>query len=123
MAETAQQKRDYLAGVRIEGQWENDRNAASHDLFKSILQECFGQGDCIIGHHLICVRTVKGADGFEYNVTEEFPSADALILDHSIMRKVFGDNFRNVIIKLACEPVESRDAMLAEFYYSRKVTV
>lgn len=114
--ESAAQKKDYQNGLRVVGSWENDRNAASRALFTEILKEAYGIDQSIIAHHLVYVKTVD-----DYTVVEEIPSADALIFNHEIMRKLFGDGFLNVLQTLACEPCETRDAKLAEFYEGRKV--
>ncbi len=37
------------SGVKIEGVFENDRNAEGADLFKAILREAYGVTDVIIG--------------------------------------------------------------------------
>lgn len=105
--------------VKIEGTFENARNAKNSDLYKAILRECFGVSDVIIGHHLIYV-TNDVRDGFSYEIVEELPSADCLIFDHEIARKVWGEaDFKRVLMQLACEPVETRDDLLASLYYGR----
>ena len=115
--ESEAQKRDYQKGLRVVGSWENDRNAASRPLFTEMLKEALGIDQTIIAHHLVYVKMVD-----DYTIVEEIPSADALIFNHEIMRKLFGDGFLSVLQTLACEPCETRDAKLAEFYNARKVT-
>lgn len=108
---------DYTpTGIRIEGSYENDRNAESGELFKAIIRECFGVSDVIIAHHLVYV-TEEMRDGFAYQVVEEIPSADCLIFDHDIAEKVWGPNFKEVLVKLALEPVATRDKLLHKLYY------
>jgi hypothetical protein len=113
-------EQDYTpSGLKIEGPWENDRNTLSKDLFKAVFKEVFNADESIIGHHLIYVYEDKREDGFTYQVVQEIPSADTLIFDHTCMQKVFGDCYKDVLMKLACEPAETRDKLFAELYYSR----
>ena len=106
-------------GVKIEGSYENDRNAASSQLFKDIIREVFGVQDVIIAHHLVYVREDKRADGFMYQVVEEIPSADSLIFDHDVAKKLWGDDWQWIMRDLACEPVATRDILLGKPYYAR----
>lgn len=113
--------RDYTAaGTRIEGSYENDRNADGSQLFKAIIREAFGVTDVIIAHHLVYVITEKGPDGFSYETVEEIPSADALIFDHLVAQRIWGARYKDVLIKLALEPCETRDVLLKQLYYARK---
>jgi hypothetical protein len=110
------------AGNRIEGQYENDRNADSKALFRAIMRECLCDGqemDVIIGHHLVYELREKRGDGFTYEISEEIPSADTLIFDHTMAKKLWGDQWKEKLTQLACEPVETRDQLLAKLYYGR----
>lgn len=108
------------SGVKIEGAYENDRNAESNQLFKDIIREAFGVTDVIIGHHLVYEKVDKRADGFSYQVIEEIPSADALIFDHEVAKKLWGvERWASTLAKLAMEPCATRDKKLAELYYNR----
>lgn len=104
--------------VRIEGSYENERNAKHSELYKAIIRECFGVTDVIVAHHLVYV-TNEVRDGFSYDIVEEIPSADCLIFDHDIARHIWGEGFRDVLVKLALEPVETRDALLEKLYKDR----
>jgi hypothetical protein len=114
-------QQDYTpTGVKIEGQYENDRNAESSDLFKAMIREAYGVTDVIIAHHLVYVKVDKRSDGFDYQIVEEVPSADALIFDHEVGKKLWGeDNYKSVITRLALEPISTRDKLLSELYYGR----
>lgn len=113
--------RDFTpTGLRIEGGYENDRNAEGSQMFKDIIREAFGVTDVIIAHHLVYVSVDRRADGFEYQVVQEIPAADTLIFDHDIAKKIFGDSYINVLCRLACEPVATRDKVLANLYYGRQ---
>lgn len=105
-------------GVKIEGTYENDRNAESADLFKAIVREACGAGDVIIAHHIVYV-CVERRDGFDYQIVEEIPSADALIFDHDIARKIWGRDYATILAQFAAEPVATRDKLLAKLYYGR----
>lgn len=107
------------SGTKINGTYENDRNADCAELLKDIIREVYGVKDVIIAHHLVYVTTEKRDDGFEYQIVEEVPSADALIFDHGVAKKLWGACWRDRLIQLALEPVETRDALLASLYYGR----
>lgn len=107
------------AGVRVEGPYENARNAASSDLFKRIIREVFGAKDVIIAHHLTYARDDKDHTGFAYETIEEIPSADTLIFDHEIAKTIWGEAWQANLVKLVLEPCESRDDLLAQLYNAR----
>lgn len=102
-------------GLKIEGAYENDRNGENSKLYKDIVREAFGVEDVICGHHLVYEKEDKRPDGFTYQVIEEIPSADALIFNHNVAIKIWGQNFKATLAKLACEPVETRNKVLADF--------
>ena len=106
-------------GVKIEGAYENDRNAENSALYKAIIREAYGVQDVIIAHHLVYVK-VEMRDGFEYQIVEEVPSADTLIFDHDVAAKIWGPGFGKILVKLALEPIATRDALLAKLYGARK---
>lgn len=110
---------DFTAGgTKIEGQYENDRNAENSELYKTIIREAFNVKDVIVAHHLVYVTSEK-RDGFEYQIVEEIPSADSLIFDHAIAKKIWGPDFLPTLVKLATEPAETRDALLKRLYDGR----
>jgi hypothetical protein len=106
-------------GLRIEGAFENDRNLASSPCFKAVIREAFGVNDVIIGHHLIYESRDQRPDGFTYEIVEEIPSADALIFDHDIAHKIWGEDYLDKLRTLACEPVATRDKLFAQMFYAR----
>lgn len=115
---------EYTAtGLRIEGAFENDRNAVNRDLFKAIIREVYGVEDVIIGHHLVYEKedpqTDEKGHTFNIQVIEEIPSADALIFDHNVAKKLWGEDYLHVLTLLAREPVETRDALLKKFFEGR----
>lgn len=98
---------------------ENERNSKHHTLWTDIVKEVVDNCDGVIcGHHIVYQTTVK-AGGFDCTVVQELPSADALIFDHGIARKLWGDDCKSVLTQLACEPAETRDDLLASLYYGR----
>lgn len=106
-------------GLKLEGAYENDRNSDCRDCFKDTIREAFGVQDVIIAHHLTYVRVEK-RDGFDYQVVEEIPSADALIFDHEIAQRLWGASWQHCLTLLALEPVETRDELFARMYYARE---
>lgn len=106
-------------GIKLEGPYENDRNGENADLYKAIIREAYGVTDVICGHHLVYQVEDKRPDGFVYTFVEEVPSADTLIFDHAVAEKLWGPAYKEVLMKLACEPIATRDALLADFYYGR----
>lgn len=126
MKETDKDYRTTKEGTRfkLEGPWENDRNQDSRQLFKDILKEAYMEEgatsfDSIIGHHLSYEAHYTGEDGFPYTVVQELPSADSLIFDHDVAKKLWGDGWKEELVLLALTPVEDRDEMLANRYYGR----
>lgn len=107
------------SGIKLEGPYENDRNGENSDLYKAIIREAFGVTDVICGHHLVYQVEDKRADGFTYTFVEEIPSADTLIFDHDVALKIWGVSFKSRLVKLALEPIATRDALLADLYYNR----
>lgn len=113
-------KDDYTPkGLRIVGPYENDRNAESADLFKDIIREAFGVTDVIIAHHLVYIATEK-RDGFEYQIVEEIPSADSLIFNHAIAKRIWGDeHWQDNLAEFALTPESERDALLKRKWDAR----
>lgn len=107
-------------GIKLEGTYENDRNGENQELYKAIIREAFGVTDVICGHHLVYQVEDKRPDGFTYTFVEEIPSADTLIFDHDVARKIWGDDFKLVLVQLACEPIATRDQLLSTLYYGGK---
>jgi len=107
------------SGLKVEGPYENDRNGKNKDLFKAIIREAYGVQDVICGHHFVYEVNDKRADGFTYQVVQEIPSADALIFDHDVAKKIWGSSWRQILSRLVLEPVETRDQLLGELYRAR----
>jgi len=87
---------------------ENDRNHKNHALYERMLRKAFGPDTHIlVAHHL----TFEVAGGEPV----EIPSADTLMFDHVLMRKIFNEDFGEVIAQLALTPRETRDQVLSNF--------
>ena len=111
---------DYTpTGTKIEGAYENDRNAEHAALYKAIVREVYNVKDVIVGHHIVYQLEEKGTDGFTYTFTEEVPSADTLLFDHEAAKKIWGDKWQDMLVKLALTPAAGREAVFEEAYYSR----
>lgn len=106
-------------GLRLEGAYENDRNAEASQCFKDAIREAYGVTDVICAHHLVYVVEETRADGFKYQIVEEIPSADALIFDHVVAKKLWGDVWQANLTALALEPIETRDVLFSKLYYAR----
>lgn len=107
------------SGIKQEGPYENDRNGENADLYKAIIREAYGVTDVICGHHLVYQVEDKRADGFTYTFVEEIPSADTLIFDTDVAKKIFGSGWECKLMRLAIEPIATRDNLLATFYNNR----
>lgn len=106
-------------GLKLEGPYENDRNGENSTLYKAIIREAFGVTDVICGHHLVYEVEDKRADGFTYQIIEEIPSADTLIFDHNVAKKIWGNAWQDNLVKLALEPCATRDKLLGQLWEAR----
>lgn len=90
---------------------ENARNTDNEALFREMIQLAYPDADLVVaGHHIFYRRG---------DVTEEIPSADALIFDHTIAEAVWGTDYDLVLGHLALTPVETRDVELRRLYNTR----
>lgn len=105
-------------GMRLEGAYENDRNAQSADVFKAIIRTVYGVKDVIIGHHLVYAKEEIHDDGFSYEIVEEIPSADTLIFDHEVAKILWPDCWQDNLVKLALTPIANRDDVLASLLHN-----
>jgi len=86
---------------------ENSRNKLHANLYTDLIQRALGPVDVLVGHHL-CFEA-----NHDISTENEIPSADTLLFDHDIMIKVFGGRAIEIMQRLAAEPAEQRDAILA----------
>ena len=108
------------SGIKLDGPYENDRNSENNALYKAIIREAYGVTDVICGHHLVYQVEDKRPDGFTYTFVEEIPSADTLIFDHEVAKKIWGETrYITVLQHLACVPTENRDRVLKALYEGR----
>lgn len=110
-------------GFPYEGPYENDRNAVYWKLYTDIIKEVYGVKQVIVGHHLVYQKVETLVDErtgpYPHTFTQEIPSADTLIFDHEVARKLWGKRWRSVLMKLVCVPPSDRDQMLSDLYYGR----
>lgn len=106
-------------GLKIEGAYENDRNAKYRELFSDMIKEAYSTDQVIVAHHLVYVAVDK-RDGFDFQIVEEIPSADTLIFDHDAAKIIWGEEWEAILGQLALLPVDKRDLRLQELYYNRK---
>jgi hypothetical protein len=90
---------------------ENERNARNSELLKDIIREVYGATEVGVGHHIMWSANGK---------TDEHPSIDTLIFDHHVAQTLWGPEYADVLMSLACATVTERDQMLADFYYGRE---
>lgn len=108
--------KDFSAsGIKLYSGRENDRNAAAQLLVKDVLQRLHGKDlQVIVAHHLC----YSEQDGDQF-IVEEIPSMDTLIFDHDIARSLWGnERYLDVLARLALEPVQTRDALFADYFYA-----
>lgn len=90
---------------------ENARNRAHAQLYTEIMHVAFGnEAEVLIGHHLTF------EEGGELQTENEIPSADTMLFDHDIMKKVFGEGAIGIMEHLAATPVAQRDAVVAQYF-------
>lgn len=106
-------------GLRVEGPFENARNARMRECFKAVLRKVYGVQDVIIGHHLVYVTVEKDKDGFDIQVIEEIPAADTLLFDHDVARALWGEDWQACIQRLAMTPATDRDEVFRGMWEAR----
>lgn len=97
-------------------EFENNRNSANEALFDAMIRIAYPDTNLVVGAHHIFYRRDGRLDA------QEIPSADALIFDHFIAQKVWGDRYKAVLTELALEPVATRDALLRRLFDERAPT-
>lgn len=96
-------------------QAENDRNTHHGPLFIDLIKRAFGVDEVVmVGHHFV-FEPKQNMESLDLTKLNEIPSADTLIFDHVIMKRVFGEQAINVMIACVRKPVEERDAELASW--------
>lgn len=88
--------------------YENERNLRNHKLYERMVRKALGADTNILVVHHITFQVAGGEPN-------EIPSADTLMFDHVFMRKVFGEDYGEVMAQLALTPVETRDQVLMNF--------
>lgn len=93
---------------------EGDRNLASADLFEAMVREAHeGVTFFAAGHHLMF--SIEGE-----TLPRQYVSADTLIFDHAVAKKIWGEDFAYILAMMAFEPDETRDAVLRQLFNARK---
>lgn len=101
--------KDYLG-------FENARNKEHAATYTKLMKLAFGaNAQCFIGHHLSFEM------GGDLSTENEIPSADALIFDHDVMNRVFGDEACQYMMNLANLPCGERDKYLATILEYREI--
>lgn len=100
--------------VMRRGDFETRRNTAHSKLLEAIIREGLGDlSNIATGHHIMYWEAKE-------DLPNEFPSADCVIFDHPIAKRIWGDRWQETLTKLALEPAESRDRLLGELYEGRQ---
>ena len=102
--------KDYLGS-------ENARNKQHAATYVRLMKLAFGDVNILIGHHL----TFEKGDDLE--TENEIPSADCLMFDHYVMEKVFGEQYRAVMVDLVHAPCEERDVLLKAYLDQRETLI
>lgn len=90
---------------------ENNRNTDNEALFREMISVAYPDTTLVVaGHHIFVQRGGS---------TEEIPSADHLIFDHTIAKAVWGASYKDALTQLALEPVETRDVLLQHLFQLR----
>lgn len=88
-------------------EYENARNHKNHRLYERFMRLAVGKDTDVLVVHHITFKMEGEDDG------NEIPSADTLMFDHELMKRVFGDNFLYYVTQLAVRSCEERDAHFA----------
>lgn len=92
---------------------ETKRNTDNIDLFEAIIREVYAGVTLVVaGHHVMFMREGHPLPG-------EIASADTLIFDHGVARKIWKEHYKEALTALALEPTANRDALLRQLYYAR----
>ena len=92
---------------------ETKRNTDNIELFEAILREAYGDITLVVaGHHIMFMREGQSVPG-------EISSADTLIFDDGIAKRIWKDKWQDRLRQLAVEPVSTRDELLKTLYFSR----
>jgi hypothetical protein len=93
---------------------ETRRNVDNIDIFEAMIRYAYeGVTMVVAGHHIMFMREGRSTPG-------EVASADTLIFDHFVAKKVWGEKWLAYLTLLAAEPVETRDQLLRCLYLGRK---
>ena len=93
---------------------ENARNVKNFGLFEAMIREAFdGVKLVVCGHHLMFMREGE-------KMPYEVASADTLMFDHRVAKKIWGGNYLEVLKRLAATPPSERDALLQALYDERE---
>jgi len=89
------------------------RNTKNIDLFEMIIREAYdGVTLVVAGHHIMFTQAGR-------SVPYEVASADTLIFDHEIAKKVWKEHYKVILARLAVEPPADRDVLLRKLYSER----
>lgn len=97
------------AGANVE----TKRITDNIDLFEAMVRDAYDNVQVVVGgHHILALCT-------GWKLPLEIASADTLIFDHRVAQRVWGGHYKKVLVMLAEEPQETRDALLRTLYAGR----
>jgi hypothetical protein len=103
---------EYRSG-EPQGSWlhrETKRNTDNIALFEAMIRLAFpGVTLVVAGHHIMVM-----CEGVPAPI--EIASADTLLFDHTIAKRVWGAQWERRLLALASAPAPMRDALLAEMF-------
>ena len=83
------------------------------DLFEAIIREVYKNVTMVVGgHHIMFMQEGEALPG-------EISSADTLIFDVNAATILWGSDYKKVLSQLACEPQQTREALLRQLYNGR----
>lgn len=90
---------------------ETQRILNNMDLFEAMLREAFPDITTVVGgHHIMFIREGRPVPG-------EIASADTLIFDHGIARKIWGVVYPEFLSRFAMLGPLERDAAVRRYYF------
>ena len=97
------------------GEDEDRRNINSAELFIAMIREAYGDIEWVGCEHHTMFKRLGGSQ------IGSIPSADSLIFDHSIAKRIWGERYLDYLIQLAVRPAETRDVLIRKMYETREV--
>lgn len=93
--------------------FETKRNTENIDLFEAMIRESYEDVTMVVaGHHIMFMCAGQPAP-------YEVASADTLIFNNDVAKRLWKERYQDVLMTLAKEPAASRDVLLRKLYFER----